>query len=223
MAKRSSLQKSSNPHQSRYAVQTAQPVILADCYVVKAGTAAVQAFHYSSTGAGGEGTTARKGSLGMGADSKMEVHLTYAASNAYTRREHGVVEQWAEVWDYSGDAHFRGFVAPGTLGRGLFIFFDHTTVAHDLKHGYAREIGRRARLDADEDFYRLMALIELASTPSLACERLVICLERSMPAEQLKDLVRVLGWVGLELTTLAAWTSGTEVLSDQWMFLGMEV
>ena len=67
-----------------------------------------------------------------------------------------------------------------------------------------------------------MALIELASAP-LNCTRLVVCLDRMTPDASRKSLIRDLGWVGFELITLREWAGGRDVVSDKWVFLGMEV
>jgi len=139
--------------------------------------------------------------------------------------------QFIEVWDYVGGTSFRGFVADKELSRGriektMFLFFEHVA-GTQLKHG-------------------LMALIELA-TECFACDRLVICLERT--GEGLPGLIRDLGWVGFELVTLAHWMqteipggprsarcssfssvstsssvfSDDEITSEKWLFMGMEL
>ena len=66
-----------------------------------------------------------------------------------------------------------------------------------------------------------MALIELASSSTLQCDQLVVCLDRSMDPANMSALVRDLGWVGFELTTLAPWT-GADVTSKKWLMLAME-
>ena len=66
-----------------------------------------------------------------------------------------------------------------------------------------------------------MALIELALSSTLQCDQLVVCLNRSMDSANMKALVRDLGWVGFELTTLARWT-GADVTSKKWLMLAME-
>ena len=42
-----------------------------------------------------------------------------------------------------------------------------------------------------------------------------------MDPTNMKGLVRDLGWVGFELTTLAPWT-GEDVTSEEWLMLAME-
>lgn len=68
-----------------------------------------------------------------------------------------------------------------------------------------------------------MALIELATTPDLICEELVIGIDRSISPPQANSLVRDLGWVGFEPTTLQPWTGGLDITSQRWLFLVMEV
>lgn len=74
-------------------------------------------------------------------------------------------------------------------------------------------------------FYRLMALLELASASDFTCERLVACLDRDAESkDELEDLTRDLGWVGFEPVTLEAWSPGmVEVTSPRWLLLAMEV
>ena len=53
----------------------------------------------------------------------------------------GVVRECVEMWDYSGGARFRGFVAErsgehGGVERGLFVFFDADAMGKDLKLGF---------------------------------------------------------------------------------------
>ena len=117
------------------------------------------------------------------------------------------VQQWLEIYDYASDARFRGFVATNSYGqRTLFIFFERNIVGKDLKQA-------------------LMALIELASTPALPpCEHMVVCFDREEGETPVtKALLRDLGWVGFELTTLKGWAEGFELVSGKWLFVGMEV
>ena len=48
----------------------------------------------------------------------------------------GLVQTWLEVWDYTGGARFRGFIAESQDERLLFVFFDNGVQGHDLKPGY---------------------------------------------------------------------------------------
>ncbi|KAF2147171.1 uncharacterized protein K452DRAFT_218062 [Aplosporella prunicola CBS 121167] len=116
----------------------------------------------------------------------------------------GTVAQWIEVWDYVGGARFRGFVADDAERKAMFVFFDPEAVVRDLKPG-------------------LMALMELCSMPELDCESLNVCLDRGAEEEDMKALMKDLGWIGFEPITLAEWTDRPPVLSDRWLFLGMEV
>jgi hypothetical protein len=65
-------------------------------------------------------------------------------------------------------------------------------------------------------------LIELADVP-LGCSNVVICMDRHMPEDYAKTLMRSLQWVGFELTTLDHWAGDLDVVSEKWLFLGMEV
>lgn len=116
----------------------------------------------------------------------------------------GIVQAWFEVWDYVGDASFRGFVAGEGSERCLFTFFDAKIVGKDLKRG-------------------LMALIELSSE-AFDCSQMVICLDRHLVEGDSKALIKSLRWVGFELVTLDMFSKGrTMPTSDHWLFLGMEV
>ncbi|KAI1439106.1 ornithine decarboxylase antizyme-domain-containing protein [Xylaria sp. CBS 124048] len=110
---------------------------------------------------------------------------------------------WVEFWDYAGGASFRAFVAEKDGEKALFAFFDSGLVGRDLKQA-------------------LIALIELADVP-LGCSNVVICMDRHMPEDHAKSLMRSLQWVGFDLTTLDSWADGVDVLSPTWLFLGMEV
>ncbi|MCJ1395141.1 hypothetical protein MMC18_008022 [Xylographa bjoerkii] len=138
-----------------------------------------------------ERETANQESLVVGAQTKSTKHKA-------------CISEWIEVWDYSSDLNFRGFVG-GTGGdKSLFIFFESNVVDKDLKPG-------------------LMALIELTNNPVLACSELVICLDRSIDPIDAKGLIRDLGWVGFELTTLTPWNDGVNDTSNKWLMLSMEI
>jgi len=117
----------------------------------------------------------------------------------------GSVRGWLEIWDYAGGSSFRGFVAEDASQetKSLFVFFDVHSISRDLKQA-------------------LVALIELAESP-LACSHMVICIERSIPAEETKALTKGLQWAGFSLTTLDFWSAGLDVVSNKWLFMGMEV
>ncbi|KXX79514.1 Ornithine decarboxylase antizyme [Madurella mycetomatis] len=118
---------------------------------------------------------------------------------------HGGIRGWMEIWDYAGGSSFRAFVAEdaGQETRSLFVFFDSHSISRDLKQA-------------------LVALIELAEGP-FACSHMVICLERSIPQEETRALTKGLQWAGFSLTTLDFWSSGFDVVSNRWLFMGMEV
>jgi hypothetical protein len=117
------------------------------------------------------------------------------------------VAQWFEMWDYVGGARFRGFVTTGEDNeRSMFVFFDHGVKGRDLKPG-------------------LMALLELCAHSSpLMSSHLTICLPRKSPESETASLMRDLGWVGFEPTTLSRWMSEGHIddVSDRWLFVGME-
>ncbi|PSK46232.1 hypothetical protein B9Z65_5200 [Elsinoe australis] len=118
----------------------------------------------------------------------------------------GMVTEFVEVWTYHSGLRFRGFVTEKDGERALFVFFEKNAVGKDLKKP-------------------LMALLELAGTPEFGCEHLVACLDRETDTkEDHDDLVRDLGWVGFEPTTLEPWCPGAvDITSDRWLFLSMEV
>jgi len=119
-------------------------------------------------------------------------------------RKNSNVHKWLEVWDYVGGARFRGFVSGEDEARSLFIFFDEGVIGRDLKHG-------------------LISLLELAGSTHIQCSQLVVCIDRTTDAMEMKSLMRDLGWVGFELVTLSVWAAGADHISKRWLFLGMEV
>ena len=59
-----------------------------------------------------------------------------------TRQDHTVrgyeqIQQWVEMWDYTSDAIYRGFMTEASGERTLFVFFEETALGHGLKNGYA--------------------------------------------------------------------------------------
>ncbi len=52
---------------------------------------------------------------------------------------------------------------------------------------------------------------------------MVICIDRSIPGDDARAMIKGLQWAGFSLTTLDYWSSGLDVVSDQWLFMGMEV
>jgi len=114
-----------------------------------------------------------------------------------------LVTDWLEIWDYVGGATFRGYIADNEGERTMFVFFDSGVLSSDLKPG-------------------LMALLELCSVSDVDCTRLVVCLERQSDPEDMKGLMRDLGWVGFEPLTLAEWTTGAEIVSTRWVLLSMD-
>ncbi|CAN8105889.1 unnamed protein product [Discula destructiva] len=112
---------------------------------------------------------------------------------------------WMEIWDYQGGASFLAFIVEDfTTGeKSLFTFFDAGVVGHDLKKA-------------------LVAMIELAETP-LGCSHMVVCIDRSIEAEDMQPLTKGLQWAGFELETLDHWAGIRDVTSEKWLFMGVEV
>lgn len=52
-------------------------------------------------------------------------------------QEQKQIQQWLEVWDYTGDAIYRGFVKDVSSERTLFVFFEDSALGNGLKSGYA--------------------------------------------------------------------------------------
>jgi hypothetical protein len=143
------------------------------------------------------------------------------------RRRHGArggVLGWLEIWDYAGGSSFRGFVAEDASRetKSLFVFFDAHSITRDLKQAYVPLCFPPFSRFGANMTHRLVALIELAEGP-LACSHMVICVERSIPEEETKGLTKGLQWAGFSLTTLDFWSPGFDVVSNRWLFMGMEV
>ena len=69
----------------------------------------------------------RQESLGMGAFQNIQSNPTGPG--------HDRIQRWIEVWDYTSDAIYRGFVADMDGERTLFVFFEDETLGHGLKSG----------------------------------------------------------------------------------------
>lgn len=52
-----------------------------------------------------------------------------------TELGHDRIQRWIEVWDYSGDAIYRGFVTEINGERTLFVFLENDALGHGLKSG----------------------------------------------------------------------------------------
>lgn len=113
------------------------------------------------------------------------------------------VTNWIEMWDYVGGIRFRGFVAETDGEKAMFVFFDQSAVAGDLKAG-------------------LMALLELCEVDSFSCDRLVVCIDRHTDQMARDTLVKDLGWIGFGLTTLDDFSASGELTSNKWLFMDME-
>jgi len=67
-----------------------------------------------------------------------------------------------------------------------------------------------------------MAILEICDVPGFDCGRLVVCLDRQSDPEEMKGLMRDLGWVGFETLTLDEWSNSPEIVSKRWVFLSMD-
>lgn len=149
-------------------------------------------------------------------------------SQHHIEDHHGSIQKWVEVWDYSGDAIYRGFVTGEDDERTLFVFLEDGTIGHGLKSGYETILFYDlVCFVANICLGRLIALFELAGTDAFDCSQIVACVKRSQHADEM-ELVRSLGWCGFNLTTLDPWIkspSGTAgpALSTEWLFLVAEV
>ncbi|KAJ5101475.1 hypothetical protein NUU61_003697 [Penicillium alfredii] len=145
----------------------------------------------------GERSLARQEPLGMGAVQNIQPD--------HIGQGHDRIQKWIEVWDYSNDAIYRGFVVEVNGERTLFVFFEDRASDHGFKSG-------------------LIALFELAGLATFECSQIVACVSRSDHANEM-ELIRNLGWCGFNLTTLEPWTPGGRgpFLSTKWLFLAAEV
>jgi hypothetical protein len=75
----------------------------------------------------GEGIDARQESLGVGTFQNIQPN--------HIRPGHDRIQRWIEVWDYTGDAIYRGFVTDMHGERTLFVFFEDGALGHGLKSG----------------------------------------------------------------------------------------
>ncbi|KAJ5668795.1 hypothetical protein N7462_009865 [Penicillium macrosclerotiorum] len=145
----------------------------------------------------GERTGAWQESLGMGTFQHIEPNRVGAGNDR--------IQSWVEVWDYTSDAIYRGFVTGHGDERTLFVFFEDGVKGHGLKSG-------------------LIALFELAGIDSFDCTQIVACVRRSQHTDEM-ELVRSLGWCGFNLTTLEPWIGiggRGPSLSTKWLLLVAE-
>ncbi|KAI1004405.1 hypothetical protein K3495_g3809 [Podosphaera aphanis] len=148
----------------------------------------------------------------LGAEGRLSKHGSYVMSvgtrvkNAHKPYQEGFktsIDVYLVIWDYLSGCRFRGFVGGQGTKKSLFIFFEPSVLVNDLKQG-------------------LIALIELAESV-FDLSKVVICLERSAPEKDCLAFVRNLRWVGFEPITLELWSNSTHILSDRWLFLGMQI
>jgi len=128
---------------------------------------------------------------------------THAYNNQFNDNSSQIIDAWLEIWDYAGGCNFRGFVGGSSDQKSLFVFFDSSVIGRDLKQG-------------------LMELIELAES-ILGASMIVLCVDRSISDPERSAMLRSLRWVGFDLITLDMWAKDTDVVSDKWIFFGMEV
>ena len=165
----------------------------------------------------GEGTTAGTGSPVMAANKNRAKASVKPLAGEKPRP--GMISNWIEVWDYAGDASFRGFVTASTPEKALFVLLDEALIGNDLKHG---QVLQSSVMTSANVSTRLIALIDLASAPFFECSRVVLCLDRGMDPVQTKHLIRDLGWVGFAISSLRPWAKAKDELSPRWLFLSME-
>ncbi|KAF2730126.1 hypothetical protein EJ04DRAFT_515448 [Polyplosphaeria fusca] len=159
----------------------------------------------------GEGNLAHQDSLVLGVQNE---NYTNAITNDYgvatqsyvseKDGKSGTITDWIEIWDYVGGNRFRGFVAEKDGEKAMFIFFQEAVIGGDLKSA-------------------LMALLELCDDPYFTCSRLIVCLDRQAHPRASEALIKDLGWIGFQLSTLDDFTSGEEICSDEWLFMDMDV
>ncbi|KAF1963842.1 hypothetical protein CC80DRAFT_588158 [Byssothecium circinans] len=115
----------------------------------------------------------------------------------------GMVKDWIEVWDYVGGIRFRGFVVENDGEKTLFVFFDETVIGGKIKAG-------------------LMALLELCEVDYFSCSRLIVSIDRQTETSVMDALVKDLGWIGFNFSTLSDFTDQKDIVSDRWVFMAME-
>lgn len=123
----------------------------------------------------------------------------------HEKRQCTKVGAYFEMWDYVGGSSFRGFVGGHGNKQGLFIFFEKSIIHKDLKRG-------------------LMALIDFAEVV-FDVAQITMCLDRSIPENETKFLLKSLSWVGFKPVTLESRINEiqTSDISSKWFFLGMEM
>lgn len=80
----------------------------------------------------GERELAGQESLGMGA--------YHSNRSEYTNHEYEQILAWIEVWDYTSDTIYRGFVTDMEGERTMFVFFADGVLEHGLKSGYTAHL-----------------------------------------------------------------------------------
>lgn len=67
-----------------------------------------------------------------------------------------------------------------------------------------------------------MALLELCDVDYFSCPRLILSIDRETEKSELDALTKDLGWIGFQLTTLSDFADDVDLISDKWLFMGME-
>lgn len=65
----------------------------------------------------------------------LEMGACQANQQGFTGQEHKRVQSWVEMWDYTSDAIYRGFVTETSGERTLFVFLEDNALGHGLKSG----------------------------------------------------------------------------------------
>ncbi|KAJ8605048.1 hypothetical protein MRB53_041560 [Persea americana] len=152
-------------------------------------------------------------------DSTLPTPVASPGTVKYTE-ESTSISAYLEVYDYTGGATFRGFIAENGQQRELFVFFSKDVLGKDLKPGYVVNLYEVCSIN---NVLRLTALLELASADQIEFDKLVVAVDRYGDAECAVDLIKDLGWVGLEMTTLESWSHTSACASERWVLLSTEV
>jgi len=159
---------------------------------------------YGSLGGISRSSSIDDGGYLLGSRTNTELSISSGSSARIMNEATGLVQAWFEMWEYKENCRFRGFIAENEEEKALFVFFDENAFGGGLKPG-------------------MMALLELAETPGIDCSHVYICLDKRLAKKDYECLVKDLRWVGFSLTTLADWTVYSDITSDRWTFLSMEV
>jgi hypothetical protein len=160
----------------------------------------------------GEGNTVNSGSGLMGVnamhtppsddDEAMSNHFDAAPASRRGRRRFEVTA-WLEFYHWTSGVSFRAFLVDDGDSKSLFAFFDeHAVMRRELKSA-------------------VVALLELADF--LDCVDAVTCIDRRIPADEAKALIKGLQWANFELRTLDRWGTYAEPTSKRWVVMGCDI